>query len=39
VAVSFAREGAIGVTLVDVLVDRAFEEGKQNVEKYGAKMG
>lgn len=38
IGVSFAKEGARGVVLVDIQDEATFEEGKQNVEKYGAKV-
>lgn len=38
VACSFAKEGAKGVALVDIQDDATFNEGKANVEKYGAKV-
>lgn len=38
IAVSFAREGAKGVALVDILDDDAFAEGKQAVEAEGTKV-
>jgi NAD(P)-dependent dehydrogenase (short-subunit alcohol dehydrogenase family) len=39
IGVSFAKDGAKGVVLVDILDDDAFEEGKKAVEKYGAEVG
>ncbi|OCT44282.1 2,5-dichloro-2,5-cyclohexadiene-1,4-diol dehydrogenase [Cladophialophora carrionii] len=38
IGVSFAKEGARGVCLVDIQDDATFEEGKKAVEKYGAKV-
>ena len=38
IAVSFAKEGARGVALVDIQNETTFNEGKANVEKYGAKV-
>ncbi|KAH5003508.1 hypothetical protein HBI74_232050 [Parastagonospora nodorum] len=37
VAVSFAREGCEAVAIVDVLLDDVMEQGRQEVEKQGAK--
>ncbi|EMD00890.1 hypothetical protein BAUCODRAFT_153292 [Baudoinia panamericana UAMH 10762] len=37
VAVSFAKEGAKGIALVDTLSDSALAEGKAAVEAYGTK--
>lgn len=37
IAVSFAREGAKGVALVDIQDEATFEEGKEAVEKHGTK--
>ncbi|RVX67542.1 hypothetical protein B0A52_08895 [Exophiala mesophila] len=37
IAVSFSKEGARGVVLVDIQDEKTFAEGKANVEKYGAK--
>jgi len=37
VAVSFAKEGAKGVVLVDIQDEATFQAGKEAVEKYGAK--
>lgn len=39
IAVSFSKEGARGVVLVDIQDEKTFAEGKANVEKYGAKVG
>ena len=39
VAVSFSKEGAQGVVLVDIQDEMTFEVGKKEVEKYGAKVG
>jgi NAD(P)-dependent dehydrogenase (short-subunit alcohol dehydrogenase family) len=39
IAVCFAKEGARGVVLVDINDEATFEQGKKNVEKYGAKVG
>ena len=39
IACSFAKEGAKGVVLVDIQDEKTFNEGKANVEKYGAKVG
>jgi NAD(P)-dependent dehydrogenase (short-subunit alcohol dehydrogenase family) len=38
IGVSFAKDGAKGVVLVDILDDAAFEDGKKEVEKYGAEV-
>lgn len=38
IAVSFAKEGAKGVALVDIQNDETFQKGKAEVEKYGAKV-
>ncbi|KIW63538.1 hypothetical protein PV04_08531 [Phialophora macrospora] len=38
IGVSFAKEGARGVCLVDIQDDATFEEGKKAVENYGAKV-
>jgi NAD(P)-dependent dehydrogenase (short-subunit alcohol dehydrogenase family) len=38
IAVSFAKEGAKGIALVDILDDKALEAGKAEVEKYGTKV-
>jgi len=38
IGVSFAKEGARGVCLVDIQDESTFEEGKKAVEKYGAKV-
>lgn len=38
IGVSFAKEGARGVCLVDVQDEATFEEGKKAVEQYGAKV-
>ncbi|KIW81722.1 hypothetical protein Z517_04748 [Fonsecaea pedrosoi CBS 271.37] len=38
IGVSFAKEGAKGVCLVDIQDEATFEEGKKAVEKYGAKV-
>jgi NAD(P)-dependent dehydrogenase (short-subunit alcohol dehydrogenase family) len=38
IAVSFAKEGARGVVLVDIQDDETFAEGKKNVEKYGCEV-
>ena len=38
VACSFAKEGAKGVALIDIQTEAIFNEGKANVEKYGAKV-
>lgn len=37
VAVSFAKEGATAVVLVDIADDQTFQVGKAAVEQYGAK--
>ncbi|KIW03434.1 uncharacterized protein PV09_05204 [Verruconis gallopava] len=37
IAVSFAKEGARGVALIDIQDDDTFKKGKEAVEKYGAK--
>ncbi|KAK5682529.1 hypothetical protein LTS10_005657 [Elasticomyces elasticus] len=38
IAVSFAREGAKGVAMVDIQDEATFKEGKEAVEKYGTKV-
>lgn len=38
IGVSFAKEGAKGVCLVDIQDEETFAEGKKAVEKYGAKV-
>lgn len=38
VAVSFARDGAKGVALVDIADDQTMSEGVAEVEKYGTKV-
>jgi NAD(P)-dependent dehydrogenase (short-subunit alcohol dehydrogenase family) len=38
IGVSFAKEGARGVCLVDIQDEATFEEGKKAVEKHGAKV-
>ena len=38
IAVSFAKEGAKGVALVDIQDEITFQKGKEAVEKYGAKV-
>src|SRR6195952_261268 len=38
IGVSFAKEGARGVCLVDIQDETTFEEGRKAVEKYGAKV-
>jgi len=38
IGVSFAKEGARGVCLVDIQDEATFEDGKKAVEKYGAKV-
>jgi NAD(P)-dependent dehydrogenase (short-subunit alcohol dehydrogenase family) len=38
IAVSFAKEGSKGVALVDIQDEKTFQEGKQAVVKYGAKV-
>ncbi|KAK5046178.1 hypothetical protein LTR84_008635 [Exophiala bonariae] len=37
IAVSFAKEGARGVVIVDINDEATLEQGKKNVEQYGAK--
>lgn len=39
IAVSFAKEGARGVVIVDINDEETLEQGKKNVEQYGAKVG
>ena len=39
IGVSFSKEGARGVCLVDIQDEPTFEQGKKNVERYGAKVG
>lgn len=38
VAVSFAKEGARGVVIVDIQDEQTFEEGKRNVESFGTEV-
>lgn len=38
IAVSFAREGARGVALVDIQDDATFSRGKAAVEAFGTKV-
>ena len=38
IAVSFAKEGARGVVLVDVQDEKTFEEGRKKVEEYGTEV-
>jgi NAD(P)-dependent dehydrogenase (short-subunit alcohol dehydrogenase family) len=38
IAVSFAKEGAEGVALVDIQDEKTFQAGKEAVEQYGAKV-
>lgn len=38
VAVSFAKEGARGVVLVDIQDDETFAQGKKSVEAYGTEV-
>jgi len=38
IAVSFAKEGARGVVLIDVADDAGFEQGRKNVEEYGCEV-
>lgn len=38
IAVSFAKEGARGVVIVDINDEATLEQGKKNVEQYGAKV-
>jgi NAD(P)-dependent dehydrogenase (short-subunit alcohol dehydrogenase family) len=38
IAVSFAKEGARGVVLVDIQDEKAFEEGKRKVEEIGTEV-
>lgn len=38
IAVSFAKEGAAGVVLVDVQDEKTFAEGIKAVEAYGTKV-
>ncbi|KAK3056930.1 hypothetical protein LTR09_001968 [Extremus antarcticus] len=37
IACSFAKEGSKGVALIDIQDEKTFNEGKESVEKYGAK--
>ena len=39
IGVSFSKEGARGVCLVDIQDEATFDQGKKNVERYGAKVG
>lgn len=38
IAVSFAKEGARGVVIVDINDEETLEQGKKNVEKFGTKV-
>lgn len=38
IAVSFAREGALGVALIDIQDDMTFAKGKAAVEAFGTKV-
>ncbi|KIX02945.1 uncharacterized protein Z518_06495 [Rhinocladiella mackenziei CBS 650.93] len=38
IGVSFAKEGARGVCLIDIQDEATFEAGKRNVEKYNTKV-
>lgn len=38
IAVSFAKEGAKGIALVDIQDEKTFSEGKAAVEQYGTKV-
>lgn len=38
IAVSFAKEGAEGVVLVDIQDENTFSEGRKNVEAYGTEV-
>lgn len=38
IACSFAKEGSKGIALVDIQDEKTLNEGKANVEKYGAKV-
>lgn len=38
IAVSFSKEGARGVVIVDIQDEQTMNEGKAAVEKYGAKV-
>lgn len=38
VGVSFAKEGAKGVALIDIADEATFKTGKEAVEKFGAKV-
>lgn len=38
IAVSFAREGAQGIALIDIQDEQTFQTGKEAVEKYGTKV-
>lgn len=38
IAVSFAKEGARAVVLVDVQDEKTFEEGKRKVEEIGTEV-
>jgi NAD(P)-dependent dehydrogenase (short-subunit alcohol dehydrogenase family) len=38
IAVSFAKEGARGVVIVDIQDDATFAEGKKNVEEFGCEV-
>lgn len=39
IAVSYAREGARGVVIVDILDEAALKAGAANVEAIGAEVG
>ena len=38
VAVSFAKDGARGVALIDIQDEETFSSGKKAVEQYGTKV-
>ena len=38
IAVSFAKDGAKGVAIVDIQDEATMKTGKEAVEKYGAKV-
>lgn len=38
IAQSFAKEGARGIALIDIIDERTFQEVKAAVKKFGAKV-
>lgn len=39
IAVSYAKEGARGVAIIDIADEKTFQEGKEAVQKFGTKVG